>query len=223
MLGANGVPTPMPDDGKSAGYPTDQEIEQVAEWIRSLAADRVARPFVSLADQHVLARDDLNGQRTEHWERVRYLSLRVPHNDVDANAAKLDAFRTATLKLLNALSWNPRPFQYRQVTGDDYQILIRIFLPDLDCTTATWELREQHSTHTGPLWCHRWRPAAAPGDDRCSDTESCASTGLPCTRPSPRCTTTFRSFPTPWMRWRGRSWEVLCPWLSRVIEVGTRL
>ena len=147
MLGANGVPTPMPDDGKSAGYPTDQEIEQVGQWIRSLAAGRVARSFVSLADQHVLARDDLSGQQTDRWDRIRYLSLRIPHNDVDVSAAKLHGFRTATLKLLNALSWNAAPFRYRQVRGDDEQILIRIFLPELEWTADTWELLEEHYPH----------------------------------------------------------------------------
>ena len=145
VIGRDGAPPPMPDDGASAGYPTAKESEHIAAWIRSLASPDVPRPFVSLADQHELAGADLHRQPTHRWSRIRYLSLRVPHNDTEVSAARLHAFRTATLKLLNALSWNPNPLRYEEV--DEHGILIRVFLPDLGWDENTWGLLEREYRH----------------------------------------------------------------------------
>ncbi len=137
----------MPADGETQGYPSDQEIERVGAWILSLATEQ--REFVSLAEQHGLARNDLNDlSDPDLQQQTRYLSLRIPHNDTDdVSAAKLKGFRTATLKLLNALSWDPMPFQFRPVRGDERQILIPIRLPELDWTAGTWRLLEQQYPH----------------------------------------------------------------------------
>ena len=145
VIGRAGSPPPMPDDGASAGYPTAQEKELVAAWIRSLAGHAPARTFVSLAEQHELARHDLQRLPAHRWTQTRYLSLRVPHNDQEVSRARLEGFRTGTLKLLNALSWNATPFRYERV--DDHGILIRVFLPELDWSVATWGLLERHYRH----------------------------------------------------------------------------
>ena len=145
ILGKGGIP-PMPKDGETQGYPSDQEIERVGSWILSLATEQ--RVFVSLAEQHRLARNDLNDLNdTDLQQQTRYLSLRIPHNDSEVSAAKLKRFRTGALKLLNALSWDAIPFRSRPVRGDDQQILIPVRLPELDWTADTWELLEQHYPH----------------------------------------------------------------------------
>ena len=143
VIGESGYPS-MPYDNQT-GFPAAQEIAHVATWIRSLGRTAAARPFISLADEHRLALADAHRQPPRRWDRIRYLSLRVPHNDAGVSDANLRGYRTAALKLLNALSWNPNPFRHR--AADDHRILIRIFLPDLNWTADTWRLLERQYPH----------------------------------------------------------------------------
>ncbi len=133
----------MPDDcTESACFPTDAEMAAVSDWIEGLLnAAPPPRPFIPLEEMFQLAHADLQAQPTNRRDRIRYLTLRPLHNDTDVSPENLDGYRAATVKLLNALSWNPLPFRFEQV--DEHSTLIRIFLPDLDWDHATWALLEE--------------------------------------------------------------------------------
>jgi len=140
VMGEYSFPS-MPDDcSNSTCYPTQSEMDAVATWIELLGQTEPERPFVSLADLYAAAQDDLRAQPTNRRDRIRYFSLRAMHNDADVSQENLDGYRSATVKLINALSWNPRPFRAEPVDANG--VLIRVFLPDLDWTHDTWGLLE---------------------------------------------------------------------------------
>ncbi len=129
----------MPDDcNEDACWPRAAEMAAVNDWVSGLKdAAPPPRTFVPLADLYAMANRDLLAQPTNRRDRVRYLSLRVLHNDEDVSAENLDGYRAATVKLMNALSWNPVIYTAEWV--DEDRTLLRVFLPDLDWTGSTWE------------------------------------------------------------------------------------
>ena len=133
----------MPDDCKdSSCYPTQAEADAVANWIEALGNTAPPpRTYVSMSDMYALAHDDLSAQPTNRRERIRYLSLRVLHNDTDVSDENLEGYRASTVKLINSLSWNPKAFRAEPV--DKHGVLIRIFLPDIDWNHTKWSLLEQ--------------------------------------------------------------------------------
>ncbi|MBV0914194.1 DUF4384 domain-containing protein [Anianabacter salinae] len=138
VIGPYSFPS-MPDDcTEDACFPAPDEIATIGAWIDGLKdAAPPPRKFLPLPDLFAMAHQDLLAQPTNRRDRVRYLSLRVLHNDQNVSLANLDGYRAATVKLLNALSWNPVPYQPQWV--DEEQTLMRVFLPDLDWDAATWE------------------------------------------------------------------------------------
>ncbi|MCC1492222.1 DUF4384 domain-containing protein [Cognatishimia sp. F0-27] len=136
---------PMPDDCSYDNldcFPTQAEIETVQMWITSLADQAPpAREIVTMAEMFEAAHQDLQKQPTNRQDRIRYLSLRPVHNDTDVSAENLEGYRQATIKLINAMSWNPTPFKFEPV--DEHQTLIRIFLPDIDWDAANWHRLEE--------------------------------------------------------------------------------
>lgn len=134
----------MPDDcTESSCFPTDAEMAAVADWITGLVdAAPPARPVISLAEMHKMALADLQAQPTNRHDRIRYFSLRSVHNNAEVSAENLEGYRAATVKLMNALSWNPTPYRFEPV--DEHGILFRVFLPELDWDIDTWHLLESH-------------------------------------------------------------------------------
>lgn len=122
----------MPDDcTESSCYPSQAEADAMASWIEALGqAAPPPRTYVSMTEMFALAHDDLLAQPTKRRDRIRYLSLRVLHNDTDVSDENLAGYRASTVKLINALSWNPAVFKAEPV--DEHGVLIRIFLPDID-------------------------------------------------------------------------------------------
>lgn len=134
----------MPDDcTESACFPTDAEMAAVSTWIEGLtAAAPPARPVISLSEMHQLALADMQAQPANRHDRIRYFSLRSVHNNPEVSAENLDGYRAATVKLMNALSWNPMPYKLEPV--DDNGTLFRVFLPELDWDQDIWHLLESH-------------------------------------------------------------------------------
>ncbi|WP_136439464.1 DUF4384 domain-containing protein [Pacificoceanicola onchidii] len=129
----------MPDDcTMSECFPTDAEMKLVSDWITELAnAAPPAREFVPMEEMFALAQADLAAQPTNRRDQIRYLSLRTLHNDTDVTAENLEGYTAATVKLVNALSWNPTPYRFEPV--DPHGVLMRIYLPEIDWTAETWE------------------------------------------------------------------------------------
>lgn len=142
LIGEFGIP-PMPDDckNKPACYPTEAEVDKLKVWIDGLGANEKSRDFVGFEALHATALKDLQSIPSTRTSRIRYLSLRPLHNDAVVTTENFEAYRDASIKLLNALSWNPEPFKFQQV--DDDGLLIRIDLSDLDWTSETWRLLEE--------------------------------------------------------------------------------
>ena len=142
VIGQYAFPS-MPDDClEEACFPKGDEITQIENWITDLANQEAEpRPFVSFQTLHQAAYADLQTVPTNRWDRVRYLSIRPLHNDTTISDENLMGYRAATVKLLNALSWNPQPYKF--VAVDDDEVLFRIFLPDLNWGADTWGLLEQ--------------------------------------------------------------------------------
>lgn len=134
----------MPDDcTESACFPTDAEMAAVSTWIEGLtAAAPPPRPVISLSEMHQLALADLQAQPANRHDRIRYFSLRSVHNNPEVSPENLEGYRAATVKLMNALSWNPMPYQLETV--DENGTLFRVFLPELDWDIDTWHLLESH-------------------------------------------------------------------------------
>lgn len=135
---AGGSP-PMPDNCWSADCtPKAEELEVLKLWIDGLDDDVEEKKFVSLEELHRLAHEDLQKQPTNRRDRIRYISLRPLYNDSDVSPENYEAYRQATVKMINALSWNPEPYKWEAV--DEYGVLMRIYLPEID-----WD---QHKWHT---------------------------------------------------------------------------
>lgn len=128
----------MPDDcTEDTCYPTQAEMDTVSTWIEALADTAPPpRPHVGLAELYALAHADLTAQPANRHDRIRYFSLRTLHNDSDVSDENLAGYRAATIKLLNALSWNATV--YRAEPVDPHGVLIRVFLPDLNWNHEKW-------------------------------------------------------------------------------------
>ncbi|MFW2544565.1 DUF4384 domain-containing protein [Primorskyibacter sp. 2E107] len=130
----------MPDDCTTSDcFPTDAEMKAVSDWITELANQAPPpRDFVPMADLFALAQADLAAQPTNRRGQIRYLSLRPLHNDTDVTTENLEGYTAATVKLINALSWNPTPYTFEPV--DPHGVLMRVYLPQINWTPETWTL-----------------------------------------------------------------------------------
>ncbi|CUH75272.1 DUF4384 domain-containing protein [Tropicibacter naphthalenivorans] len=132
----------MPDDcTDSACFPTDAEMKIVADWITELGNQAPPeRTFVSLEELHKLAHDDLQQQPTNRRDRIRYLSMRSIWNNKDVSEENYEGYKNATVKLVNALSWNPTPYKFEKV--DPHGVLLRVYLPEINWDADKWHLLE---------------------------------------------------------------------------------
>ncbi|WGW05536.1 DUF4384 domain-containing protein [Tropicibacter oceani] len=132
----------MPDDCTTADcFPTQAEMMAVSTWITELANQAPPpREFVPLTKMFEMAQLDLAKQPTNRRDRIRYLSLRPLHNDTDVTTENLEGYKSAAVKLVNALSWNPIPYKFEPV--DEYGILMRIYLPEIAWEPETWHRLE---------------------------------------------------------------------------------
>lgn len=138
---AGGAPA-MPDNcWDPSCTPTADELAALETWITALGeAAPEARKFVSLAQTYEAALRDLETQPTNRRDRIRYVSMRPLWNDSEVTQETYDAYLAATVKLLNALSFNPNVYRFEKV--EDQGFLLRVFLPDLNWTPDTWTLLE---------------------------------------------------------------------------------
>ncbi|WP_305971424.1 MULTISPECIES: DUF4384 domain-containing protein [unclassified Mameliella] len=128
----------MPDNcWDPSCVPNEAELQQLQDWIVALG-DLAPEPrtYISLAEMYAMAHADMQSLPTNRRDRVRYISMRPMWNDPDVTDENYTAYLAATVKLLNALSWNPNVYKFEKV--DDHGILLRVFLPDLDWTHETW-------------------------------------------------------------------------------------
>src|SRR6056297_680509 len=117
--------------------PDETELKQLEDWIVALGETAPEpRKFISLADMYAMAHTDLQSQPTNRRDRIRYISMRPMWNDPEVTDENYQGYLAATVKLLNALSWNPNIYKFEKV--DDHGVLLRVFLPDLDWTHETW-------------------------------------------------------------------------------------
>ncbi len=135
---------PMPDDctyDNLECFPTNADLEVIQIWIDELDDEAPPeRPIITLEEMYAAAYADLQSQPSNRQDRIRYLSLRTVHNDTDVSAENYEGYRQATIKLINALSWNPTPFKWEKV--DEHGTLIRVFLPEIDWEPKTWHRLE---------------------------------------------------------------------------------
>ena len=128
----------MPDDcTEDSCFPTQAESDAIADWIVGLA--NIApppRPYIPLSDLYAMAHADLQSQPNNRHDRIRYFSLREVHNNNNVSDENYAGYRAATIKLLNALSWNPTPYKPELI--DPNGVLIRVFMPDLEWDHSTW-------------------------------------------------------------------------------------
>ena len=132
----------MPDEcWDPSCVPTEAELQQLQDWIIALA-DTAPEPrtYVSMADMYAMAHADLQAQPTNRRDRIRYISMRTMWNDPDVTDENYQGYLAGTVKLLNALSWNPNVYKFEKV--DKHGVLLRVFLPDLDWTHETWHMLE---------------------------------------------------------------------------------
>lgn len=138
----------MPDDctpENTSCFPTEADAAVIYDWIATMGAGSGPREFVSLSDEYKAALADLLQQPTNRQSRIRYISMRVLHNDTEVTDENLHGYLTATIKLLNALSRNPKPYVFEAIEDNEY--LMRVYLPDLDWDQHTWGLMEQEYTY----------------------------------------------------------------------------
>ncbi|ASP19054.1 hypothetical protein ANTHELSMS3_00330 [Antarctobacter heliothermus] len=128
----------MPDNcWDPSCVPTEAELQQLQDWIIALG-DTAPEPrtYISLADMYAMAHADLQAQPTNRRDRIRYISMRPMWNDPDVSDENYQGYLAATVKLMNALSWNANVYKFEKV--DEHGILLRVFLPELDWTHETW-------------------------------------------------------------------------------------
>ncbi len=141
VIGPYSFPS-MPDDClDDACYPTNDDAKIIEDWIVELAnQEPEPRPFVSFETLHEAAYADLQTVPTNRWDRIRYISIRNMHNDQTISDENLMGYRAGVVKSINALSWNPVPYSF--VPVDEHEVLMRIFLPDLNWDHQKWGLLE---------------------------------------------------------------------------------
>lgn len=128
----------MPDNcWDPSCVPSEAELQQLQDWIVALG-DTAPEPrtYISLADMYAMAHADMQSLPTNRRDRVRYISMRPMWNDPEVTDENYQGYVAATVKLLNALSWNPNIYKFEKI--DDHGVLLRVFLPDLDWTHDTW-------------------------------------------------------------------------------------
>jgi hypothetical protein len=135
----------MPDGcGNDAScFPTDEEYVALESWLMAAAErknEEKVRHTVSLAEEFKLALMDLNSLPVHRQFDVRYISLRVEHNDTGLSATGVAEHKATLIKTLNMLSKNPAVFTFSAV--DTAEILVRIQLPELGWDADTWRLLE---------------------------------------------------------------------------------
>ncbi|MGP6086872.1 DUF4384 domain-containing protein [Antarctobacter jejuensis] len=132
----------MPDNcWDPSCVPTEAELKQLEDWIVAIGASAPdPREYISLADMYAMAHADMQSLPTNRRDRVRYISMRPMWNDPEVTDANYQAYLAGTVKLMNALSWNPNVYRFEKV--DEHGILLRVFLPDLDWTHETWSYLE---------------------------------------------------------------------------------
>ncbi|MBV7396028.1 DUF4384 domain-containing protein [Mameliella sediminis] len=132
----------MPDNcWDPSCVPNEAELQQLQDWIVALG-DTAPEPrkFISLADMYAMAHADMQSLPTNRRDRVRYISMRPMWNDPEVTDDNYTAYLAGTVKLMNALSWNPNVYKFEKV--DEHGVLLRVFLPDLDWTHETWAYLE---------------------------------------------------------------------------------
>jgi cytochrome c5 len=128
----------MPDNCWDANcVPSEAELKQLESWIVALG-DTAPEPrkFITMADMYAMAHADLQKQPTNRRDRIRYISMRPMWNDPEVTDQNYQAYLAATVKMMNALSWNPNVYKFEKI--DEHGVLLRVFLPDLDWSHETW-------------------------------------------------------------------------------------
>lgn len=138
---AGGAPA-MPDNcWDPSCTPSAEELAALDTWIVKLGETAPEpREFIPLSDLFAMAHADLQQQPTNRRDRIRYFSMRELWNDSEVTDANYEAYLAATVKLMNALSFNPNVYKYEKV--DEHGVLLRVFLPDLDWSHDRWSLLE---------------------------------------------------------------------------------
>ena len=132
----------MPDNcWDPSCVPSAAELKVLEDWIVTLG-DTAPEPrkFITMAEMYAMAHADLQSQPTNRRDRIRYISMRPLWNDPEVTDENYTAYLAATVKLMNALSWNPNVYKFEKV--DEHGIMLRVFLPDLEWTHETWSLLE---------------------------------------------------------------------------------
>lgn len=139
----NGGAPAMPDDcWDPTCSPSAEDIAQLEAWVVKLGESAPEdRPFISLSKMYEMALTDLQSQPTSRRDRIRYISMRPMWNDTEVTQETYDAYLAGTVKLLNALSFNPTIYRFEKV--DEHGVLLRVFMPDLNWTHDTWSRMER--------------------------------------------------------------------------------
>jgi hypothetical protein len=134
---AGGAPA-MPDNcWDPACAPSAADMAALDAWIVKLGETAPEpRPFIGLSKLYAMAHADLQGQPTNRRDRIRYFSMRELWNDSEVTDDNYAAYLAATVKLMNALSFNPTIYRFEKV--DEHGVLLRVFLPELDWGHAEW-------------------------------------------------------------------------------------
>lgn len=160
IIGVNDYYDRMPQDCEdSSCYPTTDEMAALESWINEAGNQAPPpRPVISLAQMYEAAHLDLLSQPANRRDRIRYFSLRPIQNDPEVSAESYQVYADGTVKLMNALSWNPTPYKAQRVGPEG--ILMRVFLPDLNWDHSKWAMLEHEypygmtsaaDAHLGPL------------------------------------------------------------------------
>lgn len=139
---AGGAPA-MPDNcWDPTCTPKAEEMAALETWITKMGETAPPeRTFVPLSELYAMALQDLSAQPTNRRDRTRYISMRTLWNDSEVTQENYDAYLAATVKLMNALSFNPNVYKFEKI--DEKGILLRVFLPDLDWTHEKWAVMER--------------------------------------------------------------------------------
>lgn len=120
--------------------PTEEELKQVYDWIRSLDAVQVAactdrQPISSEAIVAAIA-EDLDAQPEHRRKGMRYITLSHFHNAC-ASDDDMIRFRQGAVKLLNSLSRESDVLRMRTI--DEAKTIIAFHLDDLKWEAADWD------------------------------------------------------------------------------------
>jgi hypothetical protein len=119
--------------------PSAAETEIVKAWIVAGAPPLpppVPRPAVSFADELSAVIAHLRSVPRDERPNWRYFTLANLHNDASVDAAAIDMARMALVKVLNSLSWQPRPVVPEPLGGAG--VLLAIDISRLGWTREHW-------------------------------------------------------------------------------------